>query len=105
MQLVAARYLEAPGSFHQYAELEEPGLFKKNGGIALFGDKGYTIVDAAELIAEESANYLVRCHRTGFLVYSDTPTARICNTFLFSEWPRKLFEGMSAEYDAAVREI
>lgn len=51
------------------------------------------------------AAYFVGCHRAGMVIYTDSPLGRICNEFIFSEWPNKLFERLDSEHRSAMRQI
>ena len=58
----------------------------------------------AEMLRTEAA-YYVRCHRAGLIVFGNSPLVSACNEFLFSLWPKKLFDELDAAYSQAVREM
>lgn len=51
------------------------------------------------------ARYFIACHRSGLTVYANSPIGKVCNRFIFSDWPRKLFEGFDEEYANASRQL
>lgn len=53
----------------------------------------------------EHAAYLVKLARAGVDVYSVHPVAKVTSEFIFSEWPRKIFDKLDQEYTTAMREI
>lgn len=59
----------------------------------------------AKEVHRDEASYFIKCHRAGLIVYTDSKVGRICNDFIFAEWPRKLFEKFDSAYEKSVRSL
>lgn len=51
------------------------------------------------------AKYLIGAYRAGLDIYSTAPISKLCQQFIFSEWPRKLFASFEEEYKNIVRQL
>jgi len=62
-------------------------------------------IDALQSHIEQSASYLIGCHRAGMLVYGASPVSLVCESHVFSKWPDELFRHFDKEHQELVREL
>lgn len=51
------------------------------------------------------AEYYIKCHRSGLIIFSDSVIGRICEKHVFSEWPMKIFEKLDQDYKETMRSL